>query len=204
MHYAVCSKDLNHSRQCRPIGRVSGKNELSIPLQSLIKQFNQPIFILAQTNESSYTKSNERHLPPEIKDQLISYLTHINTDFNDHFGFSVAINGDASRLVVGVPGDDGTLIDTSLNSEVDTGAVYVFERIQHQWREIAFLKPSGMSSGGRFGHSVAISDAGEFVAVGAPTEKNKTTPITAHGAAYVFRRVDGKWQRNETIDTKLS
>jgi len=91
-----------------------------------------------------------------------------NTGTVSEFGFSVSIYG--YTIIAGAPGDKGK------------GTAFIYK-----WKDDAIVQESQLFSwdnvGGRFGHSVAISDGNGFyiAVVGAPY--NNLT-----GAAYVFTR----------------
>jgi hypothetical protein len=94
-------------------------------------------------------------------------------------GFSVALDG--STLVIGAPNSDDTA-----NTGSGEGAAYVFERNQGgadawQLRRRLLAGSAGVNSG--FGSSVSV--AGDFIAVGAPTDN------TGRGEVYVYSRNTG-------------
>lgn len=97
----------------------------------------------------------------------------------DLFGDSVAIHGDT--IVVGAyrNQDAGPV----------TGSVYVFERLNGVWVEVAKLTASDADEYYEFGKSVAVF--GDTILVGAP---ESFTTLTFSGAVYVFRKVGGVWQ----------
>lgn len=108
---------------------------------------------------------------------------------NDHFGFSVAIDGD--RIVVGADRND--------DAGSSSGNAYVFERspASGQWTEVAKLASDDAAGGDQFG--VAVSISGDLVAVGA--FRADSGAVTNTGAAYVFRRgASGVWSQ----DVKLT
>jgi len=96
------------------------------------------------------------------------------------FGASIAISG--TTLVVGAPGDDAR--------RTDTGAVYVFERIEGSWQQVTKLKPLSSIAGEAFGSSVAIDQ--NTIVVGAPG-----TATSTEGAVYVFSRSGGGWVQSQ-------
>ncbi len=110
-------------------------------------------------------------------DEIIK-LTAIDTDSDDHFGYSVAIDG--TTAVVGAYSEDneGTL----------SGATYVFELIDDVWIETAKLTPSDADNGDTFGHSVSID--GYKVIIGAAWDDEAETNA---GAAYIFELIDDAW-----------
>ncbi|MBO1320336.1 LamG-like jellyroll fold domain-containing protein [Acanthopleuribacter pedis] len=90
----------------------------------------------------------------------------------DHFGFSVAIDGDT--LLIGAYLSDG--------GEPDTGAAYVFERNHgglNHWGEVAKLSASDAGGGNHLAFSVALQ--GNTAVLGAPMAEGT-------GSAYVFER----------------
>lgn len=89
----------------------------------------------------------------------------------DHFGYSVAVDGDL--IVVGAFADD--------DHGDASGSAYVFERNGSNWSELAKLTADDGAAGDQFGYDVAL--AGELIVVGAPA------PYSARsGAVYLFER----------------
>ncbi len=100
-------------------------------------------------------------------------LTPAGDDAGDAFGGAVALSGDGTTALVGAAGGDG-------------GSAYVYGRDGGDWSFDATLLGAG--EGGDFGRSVALAADGRTALVGAP-ERGTT------GAAFLFGRVDGGWQR---------
>ena len=98
---------------------------------------------------------------------------------NDHFGASVAIDGD--YVVVGAPG-------VTSGGREDVGGAYVFQRVGTMWRLQRKLEPSNTHSVNDFGEAVAIS--GKYLVVGDPAQH---LPVAGTGAAYLFRRAGTDW-----------
>jgi len=130
-----------------------------------------------------------------------AYLKASNTDANDWFGWSVAIDGDL--IAVGAPdeaGDGtGTTGDQTNNSQLLSGAVYAFLRSAGVWAQHAYLKASTRKSS-EFGYAVSLS--GQTLAVGAPLDGSNSTGVngdeintlaTNSGAAYAFLRSGPVW-----------
>ncbi|MEM0897202.1 MAG: integrin, partial [Verrucomicrobiota bacterium] len=120
----------------------------------------------------------------------------------DGFGLSLAISG--NTLVVGAAFEDSSATGVngseSNNSEIDSGAAYVFVRTALGWQQQAYLKASNTGSEDGFGGSVSIS--GDTIVVGASSEDSSATGVngtqsnnTANdsGAAYVFVRSGTTW-----------
>jgi hypothetical protein len=137
-----------------------------------------------------------------------AYLKASNTDLGDGFGFAVALSADGSTLAVGANYEDsaadGIDGDQSDNSAYESGAVYVFARNAGRWSQQAYIKPSDTDEADRYGFSVALSDDGATLAVGAIGEDSAATTINGDdsdnsaadaGAVYVYARDNGDWSQ---------
>ena len=131
-----------------------------------------------------------------------AYLKASNTDEGDHFGYSVAVDGDT--IIVGATSEDSnaTGVDGNQNdnSAATAGAVYVFVRNGVTWTQQAYLKASNTNAGDGLGTSVALS--GDTMVVTAGSEDSSATGINGDqndnsapgsGAAYVFVRNGSSW-----------
>ncbi|WP_159590279.1 FG-GAP repeat protein [Hydrogenophaga sp. BPS33] len=125
-----------------------------------------------------------------------AYLKAENANVADAFGISVALSGNGDRLAVGSQNEDSNGLDPA-NGDVDeAGAVYVFSRnnVAHSWTQSAFIKASNVGLGDFFGISLALSNDGDTLAVGAINEASDgiagpdDDSLTGAGAAYVFSR----------------
>jgi hypothetical protein len=145
---------------------------------------------------------------------LEAVLKASNGELNDSFGRSVAIDGDT--IVVGAPGEDsaatgvnGVSPGPEDNSQLESGAAYVFRRSGAAWTQEAYLKASNTGQNDHFGGSVAIS--GDAVAVGAADEGSAATGVngsspgqgdnslSSAGAVYVFRRAEATWAQEAYV-----
>jgi len=108
----------------------------------------------------------------------------------DQFGQSVAISSDGTTAVVGANQED-----TSPNS--NNGAAYVYVKSGSTWIEQAKLLASDAASTDYFGESIAISEDGNTVLIGAHLED--TSPTTNQGAAYVFTRSGTTWTQQAKL-----
>lgn len=101
-----------------------------------------------------------------------AYLKASNTGAGDHFGNSVALDGDA--LAVGALGEDsratGSNGDQTNDGAVDSGAAYVFARTGGVWSQRAYLTASNSGAGDHFS-GVALTD--KTLAVGADWEAQR-------------------------------
>lgn len=133
-----------------------------------------------------------------------AYIKASNTNTNDEFGVSVAIDHDT--IIVGAQGEgsgstgvNGNQMD---NSAPGSGAAYVLTRIGTVWAQQAYLKASNAGAFDGFGWSVAIS--GETIIVSAPREDSNATGVNSNqssnsagdsGATYVFARFASTWSQ---------
>ena len=114
-------------------------------------------------------------------------LTSSDGAAGDHFGVSVALDGDTA--VVGADMHD-------IQGDSHSGAAYVFTRTGELWTQQAELAPSDHGYGGdSFGGEVDV-DADTAV-VGA--RHRDATGSTDAGAAYVFRRTAGAWSQEARL-----
>jgi hypothetical protein len=133
----------------------------------------------------------------------IGYLKAANADAGDWFGYRVVLSGDGQSLAVTAlwesslaQGINGDSADNS--AEVPAGAVYLFTREGDAWQQRAYVKapntqggysydlqPECQATGCRFnshfGQSLAISDSGDTLVVGAPYENLAPT-----GTVYLY------------------
>lgn len=160
--------------------------------------------------------------------EAAAYAPH--SDTFDRFGDAVALSADGNTLAVGAwressaaTGIDG---DGADNSASESGAAYVFNRTALldgdgntvvTWMNEAYIKASNADEGDRFGYSVALSEDGNTLAVGAPDEQSPAThsqtvvfPIDSNpaednsanspGAAYLFTRDDSfNWSQERYV-----
>jgi hypothetical protein len=106
-------------------------------------------------------------------------LTSMDDEDGDRFGYAIALDGDTA--VIGAPGKEGA-----------RGAAYVFTRTGEVWSQAQKLVIVGdRMANDFFGAAVAIS--GDHLLVGAFGRAGQ------QGAAYVFRREDGKWSQLQEL-----
>jgi len=141
-----------------------------------------------------------------------AYLKASNTDAYDSFGFSLAISANGSTLAVTATREDsnarGINGDQSNNDAEDSGAAYVFTRSGGKWAQQAYVKASNSDAGDQFGWSVALSDDGNMMAVGAPTEASNARGVNGNqadnsaanaGAVYTFTRSGSTWSQTSYL-----
>jgi hypothetical protein len=112
-------------------------------------------------------------------------LTGSDSDGSDWFGAAVAL--DSSVLVVGAPGASA--------HGVDSGAVYVFERIGTSFVETAKLSDPGGTSFSNFGGELALD--GDLLAVVASSYPHQLHPVSA--TVHVYARNGAGWNQQATL-----
>jgi glutamate synthase domain-containing protein 3 len=101
-------------------------------------------------------------------------------DANNNFGNSVATSADGKTIIVSATSDE-------IGATIDTGVVYVFDRVGNSFNQVGILTGSlATSDSDRFGSSVAASADGKTIVVGAVSDEIGAT--TSTGIVYVFNR----------------
>lgn len=116
----------------------------------------------------------------------VAKLTATDRDPEDHFGSSVALDGDTA--VIGAHSDESS--DGS-----ETGSAYVFARSGSSWTREAKLTADDGDEQDSFGSSVAVH--GSTVLVGASSDEDPNGRVA--GSAYVFTRSDGEWSQRTKL-----
>ena len=102
------------------------------------------------------------------------------------FGYSVAINNDATYIAVGAPYD--------ASNGANAGAVWIFTRSGSSWSQQVKLLSSDIQAGDFFGNYVSFNSDATYLAAGARLEDGGSgDPTTSSGAAYVFERDGSTW-----------
>ncbi len=114
-------------------------------------------------------------------------LTASDAAADDNFGHDAVVSGDT--IMVGAYQDD--------DHGSSSGSVYVFERDRNgQWQETEKLTASDANEGYHFGRFLDLQ--GDLAVIGSPFHH----PLD-FGAAYVFRRNEGKWQETATLTADI-
>ena len=142
----------------------------------------------------------------------IAYLKASNAQKGDQFGFTVALSGDGNTMAVGSTGEDGAAKGINGNqadhSALNSGAVYIFTRNGAAWVQQAYVKASNARKGDQFGSSLALSNDGNTLVVGAVGEPSSATGVDGNqddksmpgaGAVYVFTRAGDKWSQQAYV-----
>ena len=141
-----------------------------------------------------------------------AYIKASNTGQSDQLGYSVSLSGDGNTLVVGALNESSAATgvggNEADNGQPNSGAVYVFTRTGTAWAQQAYIKASNTGSSDRFGISIALSDDGNTLAVGAWGESSTATGIGGNqasnavsfaGAAYIFNRAGTTWTQQAYV-----
>lgn len=131
-----------------------------------------------------------------------AYFKASNTESEDVFGTSAALNFDGTTAVVGASMEDGSIPGVAKprsaadadNGLQESGAAYVFRRAPSGWALTAYVKSLNPGRGDFFGDSASVSGDGRIFAIGASGESsdsvginpvpNDVSPLS--GAGYVF------------------
>ncbi len=141
-----------------------------------------------------------------------AYVKASNPGAGDFFGYSVALSGNGATLAVGASNESsaarGIGGNQASNAASLAGAVYVFTRSGTTWGQQAYVKASNTDATDLFGASVALSDDGSTLAVGAGGESSAATGIDGDqadnsapgaGAVYVFTRSGATWRQQAYV-----
>lgn len=150
-----------------------------------------------------------------------AYVKASNTRHSSHFGNVVRLSGDGNTMAVAAYFESSASKGINGNQDDDSipqaGAVYVFTRSGGAWSQQAYIKASNtgeagkgdaLDDGDQFGFSVALSNDGNTLAVGAIAEDSAATGINGDqndnslqsaGAIYVFARSGGAWSQQAYV-----
>jgi hypothetical protein len=155
-----------------------------------------------------------------------AYVKASNTEGGDAFGSVVVLSADTlavaamnegscARQINGDQANNDCANFTRPGAAYAGGAAYVFARRASGWVQQAYVKPSNMDPGDRFGTSLAL--LGDVLAVGAQAEASCATGVngdqsnndcgtapvsgtdTAAGAAYLFARNGDVWTQQAYV-----
>jgi hypothetical protein len=144
-----------------------------------------------------------------------AYIKASNAGGDDQFGFAVTLSGDGNTLAVSAPYEDSAATgingNQADNSMPNSGAAYVFSRTGTTWVQQAYVKASNTGEkdeGDEFGYSIALSDDGNTLAVGAIGEDSAAKGINGDqtdnaangaGAVYVYTRSSATWAQQAYV-----
>jgi hypothetical protein len=108
----------------------------------------------------------------------------------DWFGYSMAISKDGNTLAIGA-------VYADVSGNADQGNVHVYARSGGAWKLQKTLVGEAGAAGDVFGVSVAISDDGNTVAVGAAGDD--VGSVSDKGSASVFVRKGADWAAQQVL-----
>ena len=124
---------------------------------------------------------------------ITQYITAPNLDRGGQFGYAMSVSGDGTYLAVTAPGGPN---DSSL-SEQGTVYVYKYNTTTAQYDAYQTLTAGNQEIGARFGESVAVSQDGTTIVIGANRATDSTT--TTAGQSYVFKLIGTTWTLTQVI-----
>ncbi|ENM5799535.1 FG-GAP repeat protein [Vibrio mimicus] len=221
VRYTVCELNTGKEHNCKALGSVVDALSLTVFVENIVASLSKDYFILAN-KEHEEKASSELNLGLDTVNHMVEYFKPSNTGADDNFGVSLALSGDNKTLVVGAYYEDngvkGVISDgseiTDVSTAVDSGAVYVFTRNNRgEWSQSAYLKASNSGAEDNFGTSLALSEDGKTLVVGASAEDNGFKGIITDGseasdsgtavdsgAVYVYTKSNtGTWSQNAYI-----
>jgi hypothetical protein len=151
-----------------------------------------------------------------------AYVKPSNPQMGAEFGHVVALSADGNTMAVSAYGEASK--STGINGNQDdhsipqAGAAYVFTRTGTTWTQRAYIKASNTGEAGatadsfgdgdQFGVSLALSDDGRTLAIGAISEDSSAPGIngnqadnsaTSAGAVYLFALTGNTWAQQAYI-----
>jgi hypothetical protein len=142
----------------------------------------------------------------------IAAIKASNAKKDDQFGSAVAMSADGNTLAIASTQEDSAAKGINGNqsdvSAISAGAVYVFVRNAGGWVQQAYVKASNSKTKDQFGASLALSNDGNTLAVGAVGEASSATGVNGDqsdttmpgaGAIYVFTRSGDKWAQQAYV-----
>jgi len=155
-----------------------------------------------------------------------AYVKASNAGNGDHFGNAVALSADGNTLAVGAFWESSAATTVNGNQDNNSipqaGAAYVFTRRGGTWTQQAYIKASNTGNAGegdlpgegdQFGFSIALSDDGNTLAVGAPSEDSSASGINGNqkdesaltaGAVYVYTRSGTAWTQQAYVKSEAT
>ena len=109
---------------------------------------------------------------------------------NDIFGYSVSMNSDGTKVIVGAYGEDA-------GGTTDAGAAYIFTYSNGSWDTGTKIVALDKQANDYFGLDVSMNSDGTKVIVGAYQEDPDT--VTNAGAAYIYTYDGSNWDAGTKI-----
>lgn len=205
--YTVCERDESFADDCNVLGVVTDSLFYTHELTSLLDATYQSYFVIAETDSTTLTSSEKQIQPGELG-RLAGYFKASNPGTSDDFGYNVAISDDGMTIVTATPWEDGASSGINADQEEDydgvaSGAIYVFryDDSSATWSQTDYLKTSNPERGDYMGFSLALSDDGDTIAVGAYGEDSGSltdqsdNSASYAGAVFIFDYNGSYWSQ---------
>ncbi|MFV8751447.1 hypothetical protein ACNOYE_12960 [Nannocystaceae bacterium ST9] len=143
-------------------------------------------YMLRACDEFGCLESDPLSVESSTPMDAVGYFKPTNVGVGNRFGAAMALSGDG-----------GTLAVAASNEASGRGAVHVFRRgPTNQWTQVADLEASDPDVGDHFGSSLALSEDGTTLAIGARLGDGGLAGVAVDaGAVYVFTRDEREyWQ----------
>ncbi|MCP1675323.1 hypothetical protein J2T57_002471 [Natronocella acetinitrilica] len=144
-------------------------------------------------------------------DAGVAYLQAANARSGSHFGFALSLSADGRTLAVGANGESGGLgginparagkTTKTNDTSAFSGAVYIFGRTEDDgWRQQAYIKSPSAEPWQEFGFSVALSNDGRRLAVGAPFSAGSgDAGAQGSGSVLIYTLAGGEWSQTAAL-----
>ena len=179
-----------------------GPYSLTVPVHKL--DWPNNLYMLQACNTHTCSTSSNQLSTTALDTDAIGYRKASNLETGDRFGSALALSGDGTTLAIASPYEASNATAPSNNgdgeadnSHVASGAVYIFTNNGSEWVQQSYIKASNSKAGDQFGFSLAISNDGNTLAIGAPNEGIDET--STYGSAYVFTRTNNLWSEQQII-----
>ncbi|WP_041522544.1 hypothetical protein [Gilvimarinus agarilyticus] len=183
---------------------ISGElqaTEFQAPLAAHLNNWSDARYLVEACNSHGCSAGSDIYLDDQVSD-AIGYLKAGSAQQKATFGFAMAISADGATLAVGAP-----RFDIAEDAGTNSGAVFIFTASDADWELSHTLQNPApdMGSDDLFGYSLALSEDGTTLAIGAPYEdsaKNSEAGDNStadSGAVYVYQAGDSGWQQQARL-----
>lgn len=199
--YYQVAQDRDGSSGFSDISEALTATEFTAPLAAHLTHWGDGQFIIEACNRHGCTASDRIYLT-EQANSAIGYLKAGVAQTKATFGFASAISADGSTLAVGAP-----RLDSAEGEHSDSGAVFIFSQQDNAWqlRHTLYNPAPDGGADDLFGYSLALSDNGARVAIGAPYEDSASNADASDnsaintGAVHVYHLDESGWQHRARL-----
>ncbi|MDO3388300.1 hypothetical protein QWI17_20810 [Gilvimarinus sp. SDUM040013] len=195
------SQDLDGSSGFTIIAENLTDTSIQVPLPTHLTDWENARYMVEACNSAGCTPSTDLYIAGQTLD-AIGYLKPDVIREESRFGFSMAITPDGQTLAVGAPQYD---LITSERNEKHSGAVFIYSNTATGWNLVQKIENPVQqdTDWDFFGYSLAISDDGSSLLIGAPSEDGGGNAVNADmnqqsgfnsGAGFLYQRSGEQWQ----------